>query len=83
MITKSKSQTKMKGKATQNDEMRAEYGFDYAKAKPNRFAPSAPPGSIAVVLDPDVAQIFQSAESVNAVLRALMNTMPGHLRGAK
>ena len=31
---------------------------------------------MAVLLDPDVARVFQSAESVNAVLRALVATMP-------
>jgi len=31
---------------------------------------------VAVLLDPDVARVFQSAESVNAVLRALVATMP-------
>jgi hypothetical protein len=29
-----------------------------------------------VTLDPDVARVFKSAESVNAVLRALLTTMP-------
>ena len=58
------------------DEVRPEYSFDYAKAKPNRFAERTRPGAIAVLLDPDVARFFQSAESVNAVLRALMTTMP-------
>ena len=56
--------------------MRAEYRFDYTKAKPNRFASPAKRGSVAVLLDPDVAQVFQSGESVNAVLRALLSTMP-------
>ena len=50
--------------------------FDYTKAKPNRFAERAQPGSVAVLLDPDVAQVFKNAESVNAVLRALVATMP-------
>jgi len=27
-------------------------------------------------LDPDVAQVFATGEAVNAVLRALMTTMP-------
>ncbi len=54
----------------------AEYKFDYAKAKPNRFAGKMQGGSLAVVLDPDVAQVFQNAESVNSVLRALLATMP-------
>ena len=46
------------------------------KAKPtNRFAERVRPGAVAVVLDPDVARVFRNAESVNAVLRALMTTM--------
>lgn len=56
--------------------MRPEYRFDYAKAKPNRFAGRVQKGSVAVLLDPDVARVFTDAESVNAVLRALMTTMP-------
>ena len=58
------------------DELRSEYRFDYAKAKPNRFAERIRKGSVAVLLDPDVARVFTDAESVNAVLRALMTTMP-------
>jgi hypothetical protein len=56
--------------------MPAEYHFDYSKAKPNRFAARLKSGVRAVVLDPDVAQVFPSTESVNAVLRALIETMP-------
>jgi hypothetical protein len=56
--------------------MQAEYQFDYTKARPNRFAPKIPEGSRVVVLDPDIAQVFTSPESVNAVLRALIATMP-------
>lgn len=53
-----------------------EYRFDYSKAKPNRFAAGFQRGSRAVVLDPDVAAVFSTPESVNAVLRALIETMP-------
>lgn len=53
-----------------------EYRFDYRKAKPNRFAAKHKAGSRAVVLDPDVAAVFSTPESVNAVLRALIETMP-------
>jgi hypothetical protein len=56
------------------DELRPEYGFDYRKARPNRFAQQE--DTVFVALDPDVAQIFTSAEHVNAVLRALIQTMP-------
>jgi hypothetical protein len=71
---KSKSQNKPQAKPTTG--LRAEYRFDYSKAKPNRFALRTQPGSVAVLLDPDVARVFKSAESVNTVLRALMATMP-------
>jgi hypothetical protein len=69
-------QTKTKPKRP--NELRPEYRLDYANAKPNRFAEHTQPGAVAVLLDPDVAEFFQSAESVNAILRALMTTMPAH-----
>ena len=56
--------------------MRTEYRFDYSKARPNRFAARMKVGSRAVVLDPDVAAVFSTPDSVNAVLRALIETMP-------
>lgn len=65
-----------KKKAKRADGMRAEHHFDYTKAKPNRFAQRTQPGSVAILLDPDVARVFKSAESVNTVLRALVATMP-------
>jgi len=63
-------------KTSRSDGLQPEYRFDYSKAKPNRFANRVHPGSIAVLLDPDVAKVFQNAESVNTVLRALLSTMP-------
>ncbi|HEY3267137.1 MAG TPA: hypothetical protein VGM37_09440 [Armatimonadota bacterium] len=56
--------------------MRPEYEIDYSKAKPNRFAGRVKLPSVVVALDPDVAEVFQTPESVNAVLRALITTMP-------
>jgi hypothetical protein len=64
------------------DELRPEYHFDYGKARPNRFAASCPPGSRLVVLDPDIARVFTTAEEVNAVLRALITTMPPTAAGS-
>jgi len=58
------------------DEMRREYRFDYTKAKPNRFAAEMGTGAIAVVLEPDVAAVFQSAEAVNALLRSVIAALP-------
>lgn len=66
--------------ASSGDELQAEYRFDYRKAKPNRFARDYPAGSRVVVLEPDVAAVFKTPESVNAVLRALLETMPGTIR---
>jgi len=57
-------------------EIRPEYRFDYRKARPNRFAARYNVGSPVVMLDPDVARAFPTSESVNAVLRALLETMP-------
>jgi hypothetical protein len=63
------------------DELQAEYRFDYRKARPNRFAASYKAGSRVVVLDPDIAKAFTTPESVNAVLRALLDTMPRKVSG--
>jgi hypothetical protein len=59
-----------------DEDMLPEYRFDYSKAKPNRFAARLKAGVRAVVLDADVAEVFPTTESVNAVLRALIETMP-------
>ena len=53
----------------------SEYYFDYAKARPNRFAGRAK-DCVIVVLDPDVSQIFTTPDSVNTALRALINAIP-------
>ena len=59
-----------------NDELRSEYQFDYRQAKPNRFAAGLAKGGRLIVLDPEVAAVFQGSQDVNAVLRALLKTMP-------
>jgi len=56
--------------------MRDEYQFDYGKARPNRFADKMSKDPLMIVLDPDVAAVFKTPESVNRVLRALVATMP-------
>jgi hypothetical protein len=53
-----------------------EYRFDYTKAKPNRFAGQPDEPRVVVVLDPDVAEVFETPDSVNEILRALIKTMP-------
>ena len=63
-----------------SDELRDEYHFDYRQAKPNRFAGAATKGGRLVVLDPEVAAAFRELGAVNAVLRALLHTMPADQR---
>jgi hypothetical protein len=57
-------------------DLQPEYRFDYSKARPNRFANRITEDNVVVVLDSDVAQVFSSAEDVNTVLRALIQSMP-------
>jgi len=68
-------------KKTGGEEMRPEYRFDYRKARPNRFAPLMKGRTVAVVLDPDVASVFQSSESVNSLLRSVIAALPQPGRG--
>ncbi len=56
--------------------MRREYRFDYRKARSNRFAALMKGKTVATVLDPDVASVFQSSESVNALLRSVISALP-------
>jgi hypothetical protein len=62
------------------DDLRKEYRFDYRRAKPNRFAPRFQEGSIAVVLEPDVASVFRTSESVNVLLRSVLAAIPKTVR---
>jgi len=56
--------------------MRREYKLDYRKARPNRFASLAINEPLIVMVDPDVAEVFTSSESVNQALRALIMALP-------
>jgi len=59
-----------KARKIEND-LRPEYDFDYSKAKPNRFAAKLKKGGRLVVLDPEVAAVFQDSKKVNQALRTL------------
>ena len=54
------------------DTVRGEYDFDYARAKPNRFASRMTRPVVAVVLEADVASVFNSSADVNAQLRSII-----------
>jgi hypothetical protein len=64
-----------------DDELAAQYKFDYTKAKPNRFATSGE-GLKVVVLDEDVAKIFTNSELVNKALRSLIESLPQAINNA-
>lgn len=76
------SKTPFEESDNSDDELVAEYQFDYNKAKPNRFANRGEKQLLkVVVLDEDVAQVFTTTESVNKVLRALIESMPQATNG--
>jgi hypothetical protein len=56
--------------------MRAEYRFDYSSAKPNPYAARLGKDTVTIVLDPDVAAVFTSSESVNELLRSVIAALP-------
>jgi len=76
MTPESAGGNSQRGRDSMDDELRPEHEFDYSKAKPNRFAAGLKNGGRLVVLDPEVAQAFQGSDEVNAVLKALLQTMP-------
>ncbi len=62
-------------KESENKEMREEY--DFPQGVRGKYAKSYHQGSSVVVLDPDVAERFPNAESVNQALRSLANLFRG------
>ena len=67
-------------KDLKQDELRSEYRFDYSKSKLNRFAGQMAEGTVAIVLEPDVAAVFKSSEAVNTLLRSIISAMPSAKR---
>ena len=61
---------------SESGDLLPEYRFDYRKARPNRFASRVDQKRLVVTLDPDVSKVFTTSESVNSVLRALIEAMP-------
>ena len=63
-----------------SDDLRAEYDLDYAESRPNRFAPRMGDTVVTVVLEPDVAAVFDTSESVNRLLRSVIAALPPEKR---
>lgn len=60
---------------TKDVDMPAEYQLDWSKAKPNPYAARLK-DTVAVVLAPDVAEVFPTSESVNTLLRSVIAAVP-------
>jgi hypothetical protein len=58
------------------DEILPEY--DFSRARPNKFASRYVADSMVVVLEPDVAAAFPTADQANAALRALAGLIQKH-----
>jgi hypothetical protein len=56
--------------------MALEYRFNHKEEKPNRFAVRMKDEPLIVMIEPDVAKGFTSAEQVNKALRALISAIP-------
>jgi len=63
-----------------DDDLRPEYEFDSSKAVPNRYAARSKGKVVAVFLDPDVAEVFPSSDSVNKLLRSVIAVLPRQAR---
>lgn len=68
--------TTIKTRKRTSKDIRPEYRFDYSKARPNRFANRVKENFVVVLLEPDVAEVFTTPESVNTALRAFIAAMP-------
>lgn len=54
--------------------------YDFSQGARGRYASRYAEGTNVVVLDPDVARVFPSSESVNRALRALAGVIEEHQR---
>jgi len=57
-------------KKERNDELRK--GYDFSKGVRGKYAGRFAEGTKLVLLDPDIAEAFPTAQSVNAALRTLL-----------
>ena len=66
----------MKKVESELDEMRAEY--DFSKGVRGKYAKQYAEGTNVVILEPDIAIEFPTAESVNQALRSLIPVIASH-----
>ena len=59
-----------------SDGLRTEFELDYGQSRRNRFASRMSGTTLAVVLEPDVARVFDLSEAVNRLLRSVISALP-------
>ena len=65
------------------DELRPEYDFSTSETRPNRFAARMKAPVVAVILEPDVAAVFDSSRVVNKLLRSVISSLPKSSRAKR
>jgi hypothetical protein len=58
-----------------NDDLESNYDFDYAKAKPNKYA-LLPKEQMVVLLEKDITRYFRTPDEVTNALRSLIQAIP-------
>jgi hypothetical protein len=67
----------MKKVKSTSDDLRPEYKrSDFKRLERGMYYQRVKPSSNVVVLDPDVASVFRSPESVNSLLRSVIKALP-------
>ena len=56
-----------------DEDMLPEYNLDYSKSRPNKYAKQ---NSVLIPIDEDVADVFQTPENINKVLKAIISAFP-------
>jgi hypothetical protein len=78
-----KNTPRKRRKPIRADDPRPEYQFNYTQSRTNRFADRVGRRTIAVVLEPDVSEVFDSSRSVNKLLRSVIAAVPAKSHATK
>ena len=71
----------MKKARTNHDDLRPEYKrSDFGRLERGKYYERVRANTNVVVLDPDVASVFRSPESVNSLLRSVIRALPKHAK---
>jgi hypothetical protein len=79
-----KNSTSAKRKGVVRDDMLDDYSFlDWSKAERGKYAKRYAEGTNVVLIEPDLADVFPNADSVNRALRALAEVIRGSSAGKR